>query len=88
MRRDKRRAVVNVKVREAMKAALKQARTKKTAVAVSKAYSAVDRAAKTHVIHRNKAARLKSRLVKQVGIKTVKPKVKVKTKVKVKKASK
>lgn len=88
LRKDKRRAVVNQKVREAMKAALKQAREKKTAVAVSKAYSAVDRAAKSKVIHKNKAARLKSRLVKQVGLKTVKPKVKAKTKVKVKKAAK
>lgn len=48
--------------------------------AFSKLVSAIDKAAKVHVIHKNKAARLKSRLSKRL------PKVEVKEKV-VKQAS-
>ncbi len=64
LKADKRREKENLKVRQAYKSALKQARAKKTKAAVTKAFRALDRAAKKKVIHKNKASRLKSRLAR------------------------
>ena len=66
LKQDERRTAVNKKYREKMRVALKEARLKKTKKAVQLAYQALDRAAKRKVIHKSKAARLKSRLVKLV----------------------
>ncbi len=63
LRRDERRTEVNKKIRSQYKQALKIARERKTADSVASAYTAIDRAAKKHVVHANTAARLKSRLV-------------------------
>lgn len=63
-RADKRKAVANSRVRKVTRKALSDARKKTTPATLSGAFSALDRAAKTHVIHKNKAARLKSRLAK------------------------
>ena len=52
--------------RNRIKETLKEAREKKTKKAEEAAYSALDRGAKKRVIHKNKAARLKSRLVKLI----------------------
>ena len=66
LRQDKKRTKVNKVYRENLRQAVKQARKEKTAKAVKLAYSALDKAAKQKVIHKNKAARLKSRLMKLV----------------------
>lgn len=58
--------MVNKVYRENLRRAVKTARKEKTAKAVRLAYSALDKAAKKKVIHKNKAARLKSRLMKLV----------------------
>lgn len=63
---DKRRTKVNRVYRNKLKDALKETREKKTKKALKGAYRAIDRAAKKKVIHKNKAARIKSRLVKQI----------------------
>ncbi|MDO8488230.1 MAG: 30S ribosomal protein S20 [bacterium] len=63
-RADKRRVVVNLRVKNLYKNAVKKMRQKPNAKALTEAFSRLDRAAKTHVIHKNKAARLKSRLSK------------------------
>lgn len=69
---DKRRKAENDLSRAKIKSALKGAKIairnsqEDAAELVSKAYSELDTAAKKNVIHKNKAARLKSRLVKKL----------------------
>lgn len=78
VRQDKRKAVVNLKVKTAFKKAVSQFRKKPTEAGLKTVYKLLDRAAKTNVIHRNKASRLKSRLSKLVqGAKKEVPKKKV-----------
>lgn len=50
-----------------MKARVKNTLKKTTAETLSTAFSILDKAAKNHVIHKNKAARLKSRLAKRLA---------------------
>lgn len=64
LRRDQRRTIVNKKIKEKIKKAVKIARQKPTPKTLKEAYSTLDRAVKNKVIHKNKAARLKSRLTK------------------------
>ena len=64
LKQDKKRTKVNKVYRENLRQAVKQARKEKTVKAVRLTYSALDLAAKKKVIHKNKAARLKSRLMK------------------------
>lgn len=64
LRRDRRRTIINKRIRKKIKAALKKARQKPTKKILAEAASVLDRAAKKKVIHKNKAARLKSRLTK------------------------
>ena len=66
LRVDKRRTKVNRVYRNKLKDALKEAREKKTKKSLQETYRVIDRAAKKKVIHKNKAARIKSRLVKQI----------------------
>lgn len=63
-RADKLKAEINLKVKQAYKDAVREMRKKATAKNLVTVFSKVDRAAKSHVIHANKAARLKSRLSK------------------------
>lgn len=74
MRQAIRRNVRNTKVKDKFKNAVKGVKkfivagSKMDAMeAMKKAMSALDRAAKTHVIHKNKASRLKSRLAKALA---------------------
>jgi small subunit ribosomal protein S20 len=67
LRRDQRRTQVNRRLRHQIKSALDQVVETKKAGDLAVAYRALDRAAKNHVIHPNKAARLKSRLTKKVA---------------------
>lgn len=57
---------INLKIISDFKKSVSAARKSKTAATLKSAYSALDRAAKKGVIHRQKAARLKSRLSKLV----------------------
>jgi len=74
LRVDRRRTVVNRKIREKLRVALKEARQDLSKTNIEKAQSVLDRAAKKNVIHKNKASRLKSRLV--AAAKKTKPKAK------------
>lgn len=66
VRKDKTRTVRNKKRETALKTLIKKVRTTKAAKDLQAAFSALDKAAKVHLIHPNKAARLKSRLSKGV----------------------
>ena len=73
LRHDRRRALVNAKVRRIMKRAVKLAARQPTEKNISEAYRRVDRAAKKGVVHKNTAARLKARLAKRLkGLKEIK----------------
>lgn len=52
---------------KSMKARIKNQLKKTTADTLSVSFSMLDKAAKNNVIHKNKAARLKSRLAKKVA---------------------
>lgn len=62
LRADKKKAAVNSKTRSNYKQAVSTMRKKPTAAKLKEVFRAVDRASKSGVIHKNKAARLKSRL--------------------------
>lgn len=66
VRQDKRKTQINLKVKHAYKNAVRDFKKKPSDVSLKDAYKALDTAAKTNVIHRNKAARLKSRLSKKL----------------------
>lgn len=73
LRQDGVRTQRNKLVLRDLKAAVKKARTSPTAKTLQTASSALDTAAKKLVIHKNKAARLKSALAKlMTGSKTTK----------------
>ncbi len=67
MRQDKKRAEHNKAQRSHMRTMLKTAVTAKTPEALNNAFSALDKAAKSHLIHKGKASRLKSRLAKAIA---------------------
>lgn len=62
LHQDEKRRLVNRRTLAEVKTAVRNARLKPTAQTLTKAYSVLDVAAKKHVIHHNRAARLKSRL--------------------------
>lgn len=66
LRQDKKRTLINKPYRVKMREAVKQMRLKKTKKALESAFAALDKAAKRKVIHKNRAARLKSRLSRLV----------------------
>lgn len=73
LRQSMRRRARNLKKKEAYKGVTKDikklaeaGKTKDARDLLSKLYQALDKAAKTHVIKKNKAARLKSRLTKLI----------------------
>ncbi len=74
LRQDKKRTKINeryrIEIKKTKKAVRKAAESKagkkKIEELLTKFYSIVDKAAKRHVIHKNKAARLKSRITKLV----------------------
>lgn len=67
LRKDRKREIVNDVFRKKLQEAIKLARTAKTPATLTAAYSMLDRAAKNHVIHKNKAARTKSSLARLQG---------------------
>lgn len=66
VRKDKIRTARNRKRELVLKALIKKARSTKSAKDLQAVFSALDKAAKVHLIHQNKASRLKSRLSKSV----------------------
>jgi small subunit ribosomal protein S20 len=64
LRRDIQRESVNKPIRTRMRKFVRVALDEPSSENIAAAYSSVDRAAKKKVIHANRAARLKSRLMK------------------------
>ncbi len=88
MRQDKKRTQLNKSRKRSVKNLIDEALKKPTKENIKAAQSAVDKLAKVKVIHKNKAARIKSRLAKlgkNPPISTKKAANKPKTKVKSKK---
>lgn len=68
VRKDKTRTARNKKRELALRALIKKARTTKSSKDLQAAFSALDKAAKVNLIHKNKASRLKSRLSKGISV--------------------
>jgi small subunit ribosomal protein S20 len=64
LRQDTKRKKINDVLRKTLKNAIKEAAKSKTSEKIRKAVQTVDKAAKKGLIHKNKAARLKSGLSK------------------------
>ena len=64
LRHDRKRTIETKHVQAVVQKLVKSMRKKPTQKSLTQAFSALDKAAKTHVIHKNKAARLKARLAK------------------------
>ncbi len=64
LRHDIKRTEQTDKIQESLRKLIKSMRKAPTKKALSSVFSAVDKAAKKNVIHKNKAARLKARLSK------------------------
>lgn len=71
-----RKRVFNVRRKRAMKDAEKSVRKNMTVEDLSKAYKAIDKAAKRGIIKKNTASRKKSRLAKALARATTSPKKK------------
>jgi len=74
LRKDKRRTIINKRLRQRVSSAVKKAKKQPTEKSLSFSFSILDKAAKKKIIHKNKASRLKSRLAKM--LKLVAPKTK------------
>jgi len=66
LKQDKKRTVTNKPYRVKMRLAVKTMRLTKTKNALKGAFQALDKAVKKHIIHKNRATRIKSRLNKLV----------------------
>lgn len=75
LRQDKKRTESNKDGKELLKELIKKAKKEPTTEAVRLVVKAADKAAKNHIIHKNKAARIKSTL----GKLTLKPSTKTVT---------
>lgn len=67
LRKDKVRTARNKIKKEGLKTLIKKVRLSKTPENLQAVFSALDKAAKTNLIHKNKASRLKSRLSKLIA---------------------
>ena len=65
VRSDKRKRARNLRFKAGLKTALKVARKEPTPEYLRAAQAVLDKAVTAHIIHQNKAARLKSRLAKK-----------------------
>lgn len=66
MRVSLRKQVINTRTKSQMKTATKRFSKENTAELLREAYSAIDRAVKNNLLHRNTAARRKSGLARQL----------------------
>lgn len=78
LRTDRKRESSNKKIEALVNISIKKAQRKPTPKSIQEAFSAIDKEVKKNIIHKNKAARLKSRLSKLLGKKT-QPSAKSKT---------
>ncbi len=88
LRQDKKRQAENKKIKDLLKKTIKEAFKNATEKTIKEAFSIVDKAAKKRIIHKNKAAHLKSALSKKLGHKSPKATAPKKTAVKSKKTTK
>jgi small subunit ribosomal protein S20 len=72
LRSSKKKEKVNSVIISSLEIAIRQAKKSKTVEKIRKAVSLADRAAKKKVVHKNKAARIKSTLSKLLSKKTTK----------------
>lgn len=70
LRQDKKRTLENKKVKNLLRDAIKKARKTSSEKNIIQATKLIDKAVKKYIMHKNKAARLKSSLSKLVGKKT------------------
>lgn len=76
LRVSKRRAASNNKLRSQVKTTLDKVKKLKTGLSVSEAFSTIDKAVKQNLMHKNKAARLKSQMARLTkGVQAVAEKV-------------
>ena len=64
LRHDRKRTVQIERARSKLQKLIKSMRKHPTQKSLTQVFAALDKAAKTHIIHKNKAARLKARLAK------------------------
>lgn len=64
LRHDRKRTIQTERAHAKLQKLVKSMRKKPTQKSLMAVFSALDKAAKTHMIHKNKAARLKARLSK------------------------
>lgn len=90
MRQDDKKTKRNQGIKTNLKSAISKAKKSKENKDMQTAFSALDKAAKKHLIHKNSADRLKSRLAKQIASapKAVKEVTETKVKKSVKKKTK
>ncbi len=80
LRQDKKRQKQNENIERKMDQAYKKALKVRSEKTVASAFSTIDKAVKANIIHKNKAARLKTKLAKSKPIKTATPAASVKPK--------
>ena|SRR5579883_105791 len=96
LRQDKKATLARAKTEATLKDAVKKAVVSPSVKTLSEAASLLDKAAKRHILHANKAARIKSRLAhllnpkgtEKAAVKAAKPAVKKVVKKAVKKSAK
>lgn len=66
LRQDKKRRIKNIKIKDALKTAVKEYKRNPTEKLLSKVYSLLDNAVKKNIFHKNKSSRLKARLSKLI----------------------
>ena len=67
VRQDRRKTAYNLRVKKNLKVVISAFRKNPSAKLLVSVYKASDKAAKTNVVHKNKAARIKSRLSKLIA---------------------
>jgi small subunit ribosomal protein S20 len=80
LRKDKKRELQNKILKNLFKKAVKQAEKNPSVANIRNAVKIIDKIAKKNIIHKNKAARIKSKLSKLVSDKKITPKTTQKTK--------
>lgn len=68
LRASNRKAVVNAVVRATMRTAVRKMQLNPSVELMNSAYSSIDKAVKSNLVHRNKAARMKSALSKLIAV--------------------
>jgi small subunit ribosomal protein S20 len=80
LRKDKKRELRNKTLKNLFKKTVKQAEKNPSEANIRKAVKIIDKIAKKNIIHKNKAARIKSKLSKLIAGKKIAPKTTGKTK--------